>query len=241
MTKTEPLDTSESSIVNAPTISIVPEKKRQGVSWLVWAVDIALFLVAIVGVFYAWPTQAEAIRLAKERAGLEARVGAMPIGDERKYHVLRLPSEKPNEIRWRVYTPPQSSHWLQMKSSSDGSSSVSSGGSSGNPESSEGLVRATFRFDENGTLQLTVKFRMTGNQSSHQTQIFDKQIAEMVRKNDFSSWKVAASKGIETYEINDLIPFLHVETPSVRENGQGGLLDISFGTQEAATAKDTGT
>lgn len=242
MTETAPLDTSGPSIVNAPATAIVPEKKRQGVSCFVRLVDIALFLVAVVGVFYAWPTQAEVMRLAKRRTDLEARVGQMPISDDTKYHILRLPNEKPNELRWRVFTPPRSSHTVQIKSSSEGSSSVSSGSSSGPAESSEGLVRAGFTVDENGFVQLRIKFRLTANQSSYQTQIFDKQIAEMVRKNDFSQWKIAGNKGVETFDIDKLIPLLHVETPSKRENVEGGVVDVSFGTQEAAAAsKGAGT
>jgi hypothetical protein len=236
-----PPDASDPAIINAPSAPIVPEKKRQGVSWFVWAVDVALFLVAVIGALYTWPTQAEATRLTKRRTDLERRAGHLPISDENKYHVLRLPSEKPGEFRWRVYAPPRSSHTLQMKSSSEGSSSASSSGSSGGNESSEGLIRAVFTFDENGTVQLLVKFRMTGNQSSHQTQIFDKQIAEMVRNSDFSQWKIVGSNGIETFTIDDLITLLHVETPSARENGPGGLLDVSFGTQQAVSGKDSGT
>lgn len=237
-------DAPEQLIVNDPPPRIAPVKPRQGTSCLVWIVDVTLLGIAVVGVFYAWPVQAEATRLAKKRADMQARletqVGHMPISDESKYHILRLPNVKPGEIRWRVYAPPRGSHTLQIKSSSEGSNSHSSSGSSGATESSEGLVRAVFTFDEGGTAQMMVKFRMTGNHSSHQTQILDKQIVEMLRKNDFSRWKIAGGNGVEKFEIDELIPLLHVETSSGRENVTGGLLDVSFGTQGATPRKDTG-
>lgn len=220
-----------------------PGDAARRVSWgerSTWLVDAILVAVAVVGVYYAWPVQAEANKLQAKRAELEARVGVMPIGDPKKYHVMLLPSSTAKELRWRVYLPDRPNHVVRsMSRSSQGGSGGSSSYSSLPESACEGIVIVSFQPSpdgRHGTMKVRTKLGKSNGTSGSST---DEEFTRAIIAGDMSNWRIAGRDGVETFTLDQMVWLLRIDSTVEPMAGyERGMISIGFGTQQASTKEE---
>lgn len=206
-------------------------------SWTKWLLDGSLILIAVVGAWFAWPVQSEAGRLNAKRAELQRIVGEMPISDPKKFHVLLLESQNPNELRWRVYVPEKFGSVLFSKhsSASGGSGSSTSSISSTSDPAFESLITVTLQTaEDNSNIQFRTYLRALRSRGYGVTILNDDSIAKMIKVNDTSSWRIAGKNGVEMFSEEELCTLLAIESlnQSAGPNHTSSV-QVGVGTQAA--------